>query len=1022
VAAPVAPPAPPASAPPAAAPPAAGAPAPQEAAAGLAAAPPPAPLAAQDPAAVAAAAAAAFAAAAASAGAAAAQTPVAAPPAANVQMAAEVLADGATPAAAALPEQLLQAPPTVEPPKEVEEDAEEDRRSRIQESVTCLPSDTTLNIMPSVHGNVLMPLTDGGMQYLLAGARANVGVKYGRYMFEARIVEILNPAETESRRGGTRVTPRQLLRIGFSTERSCLFLGETEDSVCFDSEGVFTHNKKPIGTTEKFAREQVLSVVLNLDDESPNANTISLFRDGQRISEPQRLPECLKGKALYPAVTFRNLTVHINFGPVSGAKMPFRCRMIQDAAQRDAAVVSHPVPKDGKYDVIFPVCLPDEGTFEWLDMFLEKHPEYVELSDRKISEWAERSGVWRSKGYAARASNDKPDMNFGIAQMDDQSIRRILHTVVQAHHRHFVYMEIKSNLMEEERREAVKRFRAPHFKTTAQIMMGEPTKDFKDKVHGALLKQKQEKADADFRVWQQEEIQRRLAERKRKEVEREQKRAAKMARKAEEARKVEEERRAEEVRKAEEAAKEQAEAPKEAGEGKPEGEGKAAAEEKKAEEQSKEDGGVQQMAVDSKSDEEEEAEEDDKLAEQQPPKVELTDEERRTWFVRPPNPDMNPWTLSSTFAKFTLPSKEEGFDDVHYEWLQKTKCTEYLKEWILSRKLTIRIEDILPSEWFGEQWVSWQNQLQKWMQKQGEWAAACKKGPVKEVDGKEGEEAEKKVEAPDVKEEAKEGKEDADEEELDVFGVEDVCDIGKGEPLFANFTFEDWALLSLRYELHLLAHAFRRDVDDPERLGIHVDHLLFYYNKYFRKPLHTKSYGVETYEALVDFVQDTVVVNPKNSVLEAQLSDELDTFDLFLKLTEEARRERSLRIDSGEEEVKLNFLRSALNSSGPGAAPGLAGGAAQQPRPYQPRGPRTPVPPRAFGPQGQKPWYGGPQAQQGGGYYGRAAPGAGGYGGGGGGGYRPPMGGGGRGYGGPGAGGQPYGQKRPYYGKGSYGR
>lgn len=56
-----------------------------------------------------------------------------------------------------------------------------------------------------------------------------------------------------------------------------------------------------------------------------------------------------------------------------------------------------------------------------------------------------------------------------------------------------------------------------------------------------------------------------------------------------------------------------------------------------------------------------------------------------------------------------------------------------------------------------------------------------------------------------------------------------VKDIGTGEPLFCNFGFEakgvrsrsrmlqDWALLSLRFELHLLAHSFLHDCGDPER-------------------------------------------------------------------------------------------------------------------------------------------------------------------------------------------------------------
>ncbi|CAE7355775.1 unnamed protein product, partial [Symbiodinium pilosum] len=40
-----------------------------------------------------------------------------------------------------------------------------------------LTEDTTVNVLPTVNGKLLMALGDGGFQYLLAGARASVGVK-----------------------------------------------------------------------------------------------------------------------------------------------------------------------------------------------------------------------------------------------------------------------------------------------------------------------------------------------------------------------------------------------------------------------------------------------------------------------------------------------------------------------------------------------------------------------------------------------------------------------------------------------------------------------------------------------------------------------------------------------------------------------------------------------------------------------------------------------------------------------------
>lgn len=39
---------------------------------------------------------------------------------------------------------------------------------------------------------------------------------------------------------------------------------------------------------------------------SPNAFTISLFKDGKRACEPQALPEALQGKVLYPTINYRS--------------------------------------------------------------------------------------------------------------------------------------------------------------------------------------------------------------------------------------------------------------------------------------------------------------------------------------------------------------------------------------------------------------------------------------------------------------------------------------------------------------------------------------------------------------------------------------------------------------------------------------------------------------------------------------------------------------------------------------------
>merc|ERR1712232_97851 len=103
-----------------------------------------------------------------------------------------------------------------------------------------------------------------------------------------------------------------------------------------------------------------------------------------------------------------------------------------------------------------------------------------------------------------------------------------------------------------------------------------------------------------------------------------------------------------------------------------------------------------------------------------------------------------------------------------------------------------------------------------------------------------------------------------DMEDLDVFGVEDVSDVGNGEPLFFNFVYEDWTLLATRYELHLLLHAFKKDLNDTDRPSFSEEHLAFYYNKYFKKTFSVKSFGTEKFSDVVELIKDTIGIAEKN--------------------------------------------------------------------------------------------------------------------------------------------------------------
>merc|ERR1711972_679555 len=147
----------------------------------------------------------------------------------------------------------------------------------------------------------------------------------------------------------------------------------------------------------------------------------------------------------------------------------------------------------GKSEVLFPVGLPDQGIFDWLDQFLEKNPKHLELSDRRVLEWARKRGFHRQKGYDK--SNDKPGMNFGVAGMDDFSVQKAMLAVAPTLKKDLVCMELNANLQAAERSRALKRFPNSDFKRVAVVAMGEPTKDYKERIQKMILDEKIEEAE-----------------------------------------------------------------------------------------------------------------------------------------------------------------------------------------------------------------------------------------------------------------------------------------------------------------------------------------------------------------------------------------------------------------------------------------------------------------------------------------------------------------------------------------------
>merc|ERR1712029_985608 len=133
-------------------------------------------------------------------------------------------------------------------------------------------------------------------------------------------------------------------------------------------------------------------------------------------------------------------------------------------------------------------------------------------------------------------------------------------------------------------------------------------------------------------------------------------------------------------------------------------------------------------------DKEETKEEDKSEDEGEPEKAELTEEELKTWFPKGLRSDLTPNVLDKSFGDFSIPAKSEGFDEVKFEWQKEKPSREYLRNWVIERKRTSKIENLQPSEWFKEQQANYAKKLAEWQAKQKTAKAAPKKKKADEGD------------------------------------------------------------------------------------------------------------------------------------------------------------------------------------------------------------------------------------------------------------------------------------------------
>jgi len=223
----------------------------------------------------------------------------------------------------------------------------------------------------------------------------------------------------------------------------------------------------------------------------------------------------------------------------------------------------------------------------------------------------------------------------------------------------------------------------------------------------------------------------------------------------------------------------------------------------------------------------------------------------------------------------------------------------HLQAWLQERKSEFVVEGLKPGIWFQAKNDEWKEERIKLRKGHLEFTERRKKEP---------------------------GLGD-DDSSIDLTTVQDIHNAdGDGMPVYAGFKYEDWLILSWRYELHLLVHAFLEDAADKDLTGIPESHLGHYYKLYYGQTFDPKGkIGADGLVKTLHLLKEPLELvegRPGHRILASKL-DRTVALETFVKGVEAYRRDRQRRLDAGDESALLSFPRpqkAVLAKAAPGKA------------------------------------------------------------------------------------------------------
>ena len=258
-----------------------------------------------------------------------------------------------------------------EEPFEVKENEPE-----IPENLLCLDwhnSDLNLRILDTLSEGV--PFSRDGWAYCYAAARATFGFTSGRIWYEVKYVDNMDVKIDKE-------TTTYDLRVGWSTNKSSLMLGEDSLSWCYSScEGKMANNKKFEDYGEKFQKGDVIGAFLDFTQGEIN---VTFTKNGEDQGDAFQISkETLSDNALFPHVMTRNVKFEVNFGIDKAAaekeswKEALSAEYVKvgNVVEGERERGNPRVTSRDQCEMIMMIGLPASGKTTWVDKYVAEHPE-----------------------------------------------------------------------------------------------------------------------------------------------------------------------------------------------------------------------------------------------------------------------------------------------------------------------------------------------------------------------------------------------------------------------------------------------------------------------------------------------------------------------------------------------------------------------------------------------------------------------------------------------------------------------